>query len=560
MNDLTHMNRQDTGVRLDLLAIGIIAVVWILMAAITDPRGEFPLNDDWNYALSVRSLVQDGTFRMTFPTTMTLVTQVLWGALFCIPFGFSFTALRISTLVAGLGGLIAIYLLARELGVGRRMGLIAALTVAVNPIYFGLSNTFMTDVLFFALSAFSIYAFVRSLQRESSAGYVIGIILACLAVLLRQAALVLPVAFGLGHLLRHRVRLLRVVQAAIPSAAVGLSLVVYKWWLDATGRLPEFYNYQVGRAGGFFDQGSRIFEAFWHVLLAACVYLGLLLFPLLLVGFVARFRPWKLAVTAALALAFYLLIRPIGWMGGMPLYVGICHVLVPQGIGPITLPDIIRAHPNLSPLPQGFWLIITWISALGASMLVIHLLTGAQMLLRRSDMSQTARPLMAMMAAGCALCLAPALMLYFFVIIDRYYLPAIPFLIGAIVLIHRPPMKLGRVITAAIIVMLILGGTLSVGLTHDYLAWNRARWSALNDLVAKRVPPLEIEGGYEINGLCFLDSRYGGDWSNRFVDKKEALYAITFGPYPDYEPVKAYPYQNWIPPRQGRVFVMRRSW
>ena len=541
--------------RRDLLAIGIIAAVWVLMVAVVRPWGEFPLNDDWSYALSVRSLIQDGTFRMTFNTTMTLVTQVLWGALFCLPFGFSFTALRISTLVAGLGGLIAIYLLARELGAGRRITLIAALTMAVNPIYFGLSNTFMTDVPFVALSAFSIYAFVRSLRRESTASYILSIVLVCLAVLLRQAGLMLPVAFGLGYLVRHGIRLPRVVQAVIPSAAAVISLIVYQRWLDATGRLPEFYGYQINMANGFFTQGLRIFEAFGDVVLRACCYLGLFLFPLLLLVFVARVRGWKLVVTAALAVAFYVLMRLIGWMGGMPLYQGIGHVLIPQGIGPLTSPGA-----NPAPLPHWFWLIITWISALGASMLVIHLLMSAQMLLRRSDRSQADRPLMAMMAAGLVLCLGPVVMLYFFCILDRYFLPAIPFLIGAILLIDRPPMKLGRGITVAVVAILILGGTFTVGVTHDYLAWNRVRWPALNDLVAKGVSPLEIDGGYEINGLCFLDSRYGGDFSSRFVAKNEALYAITLGPYAGYRPVKAYPYQNWIPPRQGRVFVMRRSW
>jgi hypothetical protein len=35
---------------------------------------------------------------------MTRVFQIVWGALFCFPFGFSYTALRISTLTLGLVG------------------------------------------------------------------------------------------------------------------------------------------------------------------------------------------------------------------------------------------------------------------------------------------------------------------------------------------------------------------------------------------------------------------------------------------------------------------------
>lgn len=551
---------QRSGLHRDLPAIGVIVAVWVIMAAITGPRGEFPLNDDWSYALSVKWLVQDGVFRITYNTTMTLLTQVLWGALFCLPFGFSFTALRVSSLVAGLAGLIAVYLLARELGAERRIALIGALALAVNPIYFALSNTFMTDVPFFALSTFSIYAFARHLRRGSVAGYVTSIVLACLAVVLRQAALALPLAFAIGYLVKHGVRLPSVIRALVPSAAVGVSLIAYQRWLDVTGRLPEFNGLQMKMTMDFFHHGGEMLIALGDVLLKACVYLGLFLFPLLLAGLV-RMRGWKLAVIGALTLAFYLLMPSTGWMGGMPACQGVGHVLIPQGIGPLTSPDFMRANMhNLPPLPHWFWLTVTWISALGASMLVTRLLAGAPTLLRRPGDSETDRPLTAMMASGFVICLAPVVMLYFFCILDRYLLPAIPFAVGAIALLERPPQKLGGGILVAVVIILVLCGVFSVGVTHDYLAWNRARWSALNDVVAKGVSPSEIDGGYEIDGLCTLDSRYGGDWSRRFASKNQVLYAITLGPYPDYEPVKVYQYENWIPPRQGRVFVMRRSW
>lgn len=550
--------------RRELLAIGIVAAVWILMVAVTDPRGEFPLNDDWSYALSVRSLVQDGVFRMTYIVPMTLVTQVLWGALFCLPFGFSFTALRISTLTAGLGGLIGTYLLLRELGAGRRISLIGAMTVAVNPVYFSLANTFMTDVPFYALSVFSIYAFVKALKRESNAGYVLGIILACLATLLRQAGLVIPVAFGAAHLLRYGIRSRSALKAAIPAVVVGAALLSYQKWLAATGRTPDFYGLQVRNAMSFFSQGSEMFVALHIVVLAACVYLGLFLFPLLLPEFVARLRSlsrvWVSAGTAALALVFYALIRPIGWMHGMPLNDRTGNILTPQGIGPLTLSDVLRMHlPDPPPLPHGFWVTITVIGVLGAAMLVIHLVMSVKMLLCGPMKSDTDRPLIAMMGAGLVLSLAPIVMLYFFAYFDRYFLPLMPFLMGAVLLVARP-MKLGRVITAAAVATLILGGTISVGLTHDYLAWNRARWSALNDLTSQGVPPSDIDGGYEFNGLCSFDPQRGGDWGNPLTEKDGVGYIVTFGPYPDYDVVKTYRYRNWIRPRQGRVLVVRRGW
>jgi hypothetical protein len=49
--------------------------------------------DDWSYARAVQSLIQNGRLELTGFTSMPLIAHVFWGALFCFPFGFSFTAL-----------------------------------------------------------------------------------------------------------------------------------------------------------------------------------------------------------------------------------------------------------------------------------------------------------------------------------------------------------------------------------------------------------------------------------------------------------------------------------
>src|SRR3990172_4055803 len=123
----------------DLFALLAITAAWVAMALLVRPSGDFPLNDDWMYGWTVRSLVTEGTLRILPVTSPTLLAQALWGALFCLPFGFSFTALRISTLTLGLAGVLAVYLILREAGFGRRGATLGAMTVAVNPIYFVLS-------------------------------------------------------------------------------------------------------------------------------------------------------------------------------------------------------------------------------------------------------------------------------------------------------------------------------------------------------------------------------------------------------------------------------------
>src|SRR6187551_900227 len=84
----------------------LLGLIWICMVALTNPVGNFPLNDDWAYGYSVQRLLEQGHIRFSDWTGPNLFGQVLWGLLFCLPFGFSFTALRLSTAVLGLVGVL----------------------------------------------------------------------------------------------------------------------------------------------------------------------------------------------------------------------------------------------------------------------------------------------------------------------------------------------------------------------------------------------------------------------------------------------------------------------
>jgi hypothetical protein len=126
----------------ELGSIVLLTAAWVGLAILVDPRGEFSLNDDWAYALPVKAFVERGTIRFTFWQSMTLIAQVFWGALFCLPRGFSYLALRVSELTAGLAGVLGVYRLCRHAGAGTAPATLAALTLALNPIYFGPACTF----------------------------------------------------------------------------------------------------------------------------------------------------------------------------------------------------------------------------------------------------------------------------------------------------------------------------------------------------------------------------------------------------------------------------------
>src|SRR5438270_7742819 len=226
--------------RTDLLSLVLLSGLWISMSALVNPIGDFPLNDDWVYAYGVRSIVQGGRFELPGTGAPDVIAQAYWGALFCMPFGFSFTALRFSTLTLGWAGLIAFYLLIQEVAGNRWLALLGGLALATNPIYFGLAHTFMTEVPFVSLVIIALWLFVRGLKRNASVPLLAGIVITLIAILVRQFALLLLLAFGVAYLVKNGVKWKTLAVAIIPLAFGAGVHVAYQHWMIVTGRKPYF--------------------------------------------------------------------------------------------------------------------------------------------------------------------------------------------------------------------------------------------------------------------------------------------------------------------------------
>ena len=143
-----------------------IAVVALALAGVLRPFQDTPFIDDWVYSWSVQHLLETREFLFPELVGNPIAAQVLWGALFCLPFGFSLAALRVSTWVLGVLAVCALYLLVRECGGTRRAALTAAAVLGFYPVFFILSPTFMTDVPFLAAMLWSVLLFVRALHRR----------------------------------------------------------------------------------------------------------------------------------------------------------------------------------------------------------------------------------------------------------------------------------------------------------------------------------------------------------------------------------------------------------
>jgi len=535
-------------------------LLWLLMSLAAWPVGEFPLNDDWSYAGSVHGLVERGEFVLTGWTSMPLVAQAAWGALFCLPFGFSFLALRVSTLVLGLVGILATYGLAREAGASRNRACLLALLLAANPLYFVLANTFMTDVPFLATAVSSLFLLARGIRTRSPVLLAAGIATATVATLIRQVGVVIPVAFTIAWFFHNRRQgTARRIWIPVSSiVAVWGSLAVYEWWLRLSGRLPALYHEKTRELLARLSDPLASAPSCCGNLLASAAYLGPFLLPLmfLLQPLVVTRRKLNLAILAACGVTVAILVFSATLMP----FLG--NILYNIGLGPIRLRDVhLLKLAHWPAAPAWVQILVTVIAVAAGAYLLVRLA-----LLRRvkDDRGGTVvtNPAVILCAATAALYVLPLAMGSMF---DRYLVFLVP-LVGALISGGESTaaalcLRSRKAAGVAVLVVLAL---FSVGATRDYLAWNRARWAAADELIRQQnVPASQIDGGFEFNGWYGYDAAHPRglpeDGPTSWWWVKDAEYVIAMGPIPGYRTVSQYDFSRLIPPGHGAIVVLRKD-
>lgn len=202
-------------------ALAAMAVIlpWLAAVTATRPWVEATRDDDWAYALTVRHLLLHHEYRLHDWATANMPAQIAWGAAFCAAFGFSFAALRLSTLT-----LLALALLdlARRLRhAGLAPGDVSVLLAVVHgsPLVFLLSLTFMTDVPFLATFTLAAGAYGSALRNGSVRAMALASALAAAAILTRQFGVALPIAVAAVTLPDRGSRRLGAAGLALPCLA-----------------------------------------------------------------------------------------------------------------------------------------------------------------------------------------------------------------------------------------------------------------------------------------------------------------------------------------------------
>lgn len=479
----------------DWLNVALLAAVWIAAVFIVDPRGEFPLVDDWAWAASVRALVNEGTLRFSDWAAGNLVTHTLWGALFAWPLGASYLTLRIATLTMGFIGIVALYGWLRLIPVRPSIALLGAACLMANPIYFALSYSFMTDVTYAALQTLSMWLISQGLVAGAGSLAAWGWAVGLAALLARQTGMAIPLGHAGARLVRGGLNWRTLALAILPVLVFFAVQKGYVAGLAAFDRLPQQYGLQsdsiITRLQG--PVGKTVLEA---VLLLGCAffYLGFFSLPVSLVVWADELARFRLVRSRVIAIATFLTFSTVASVAiivferPMPIW---WDTITEWGIG------------NDAVGPWATWpyrYAFTWFSALGGTLgtsLVAMRLWSV--FTDRSDSGVTALKLFA--GLTFAVLLAP--ILFIADRFDRYFLPMVPCLI--VVLLASPGIgerlaRVARPVLAAAWVAVALTGAFSVLGTHDFLATKRAQATALERLTAQGVPRDRIDSGWSFNG------------------------------------------------------------
>jgi 4-amino-4-deoxy-L-arabinose transferase-like glycosyltransferase len=561
---------RERGRRRGMASLAALVGLALAVVVAVDPRGRFPLNDDWCYAEAVRNLLTLGEVRLVDWGSPALLTQLLWGAGFAAIWGFSFDVLRASTLVLGLVALLSLRGVMRELRAGPVLATFAAIALLATPLFVLLGHTFMTDVPFLGFSLASLWLLLRGLERDSRAATWCGLLLAVAATFVRQLGLALLVGFAVATLVRGWRRPRQWLIAWAPLAAGFALLKIYEAWLASRGTLPGAFRMQWMTIAQRLDVSRFDFLVFaltnaWRIGIEVGLFAAPLAAIWLLQSRSANGRR-RLIVIGAASLATLLIAwrgRLVPYFSNLVLDIG-CSA-PRQAVGPLTIRDgCLTPEPGLGLLRFAPRVALTWIGlvALGC------VLVAAFEAWRCSGTTRNAGAALADAPRRSSIALVLGTAASYWVVVssidvfDRYLLFLVPFALVALAASMRAQPAPTRTLSWVVGGALALGSLLwSVGAVQEYLDWNRARWRAITylarDLGAGRE---QIDGGFEYGGWLNFDARFrhdrrGSSWWWVVEDR----YAVAFAPIQGYEVLRRFPYRGWFGLVEDDIVALERS-
>ncbi len=550
-----------------------ILVCQAVLALAVWPQGEFALNDDWVYSLPVKHLLEGRGLVFTGYQWAAGVSNVLWGALFAAAFGFSQLVLRLSVVALSAAGSVALYLLARRLGMRRSVSLLAALALMCSPWSIVLTHSFMTDVPYVSSVVIAVCLGVVGTQRRSAPALVASSVVSTAALYARQMGVLVP----LGMLIpvwwgsppgepRSRRLLLAVALCGLPIISLAL--------------MPAFHH--IARNYGAVAPAARLNADVAGWAFKSIIYLGVFALPVIFALTSSRISFARGSAECAgtpLPLRAVLLTAAILGLGSVSAYV-IRGSLMPY------LDNIVTTHGSFGEneivagsraivLSTGIRVGLTAISVLAGATFLVCVLSGLWRSVSRQRCRGSVGPRLAELLGTPAAGLVGVAFLQWTATLamhshfDRYLLPIAPFAILALAgSLDMAKPRTGRVVAWGGI-GLVLVAAWGVTISRDQFVLHRAVWRAASSLVAHGVSPQHVEAGYEWDGWHAEDrfrtertrsaaSEYPEagvlPWYVRTFRDLEPMYVVALSPVRGYTVIGKVECRSEISPAGPRMF------
>lgn len=553
-------------------AVLLVLSLFLVSAAIVPTMTQVPVGDDWVYAVSVETLVEEGRMEILDLSVTTLIFQVWWGALFWVLFGEGFGSLRLSSVVLFFLSGIAFYSLLRDLGVVRNRSAFGTAIYLFNPLSYVLAFTFMTDPQFVATMVISVALYAKGLRpdKPSRTALLLGSFFAGLAFLDRQQGALIPFGATAYLVATKRIwfnkasipRFLEVV--AIPATMT----ILYYLWLWLIHGVPEQQDKFVQQA---LDAGvGGTWKLLRQMTYIESAYVGLFVLPITLVALISL--PQLLRARSGIgvaAFAGWIVIVVLGFvvftdegrkMPYISQYVGI------HGLGPT---DLQGGRPWLldgSSMGTARNL-VTWL-CIGSA-----LIFGLACCRKIGDIATPERAtagLIAMMGFWQVVGVMPPSFHFrnWIISVDRYLLPLLPFAVALMLWSLRDVrlfMPVGWLTIAIIGIYSVMG-------TRDHIVFQKATWDlARYANIEMGIPLTKLDGGASWDGYYLYEysdtygipqQSVGGPWwTNLFATATDSTYVVSGSPNvpADYAQVTRIEYSSWLHPDPVYLYLLQRN-
>jgi hypothetical protein len=538
--------------------------------------------DDGPYILVAKNLAATGHIHYNGWSAAMLCWQLYLGAALIKMFGFSFTTVRMSTLLVSLA---AAFLLERTLvrcGISERNSVVGTLALVLSPLYLLLSATFMSDIHGLFAIIVCLYGCLRALRASNDRAAIGWLCFAVAANVVcgtsRQLAWLGTLVMVPSTLWLLRAQR-RILLGGIAATLAGILFILGSmlWLKHQPYTLPE-----------------KLLSGHPRVVLVICRFVDFFLeIPFLLLPIMALFL---LAIRRS---SPRIIVIVLGLLGVFSLIASFVRYfpIHPYSLLEPTLGDWINetgGYGLVSGRQPVF--LVRGVRILLSAVSIGGLISLIALLVHSDGTSPAAEPSTGASWKELGVLLAPFTIIYIIllvsraiaisflydsVVLDRYALGLLIIVLVCVVRFYQERVQL-RLPFASVLLIGIMA-IYGIAITHNMFAFYRARVAIATELRQAGVPDTAVDGGWEHNMLVELKyASYINEWEIEkpagayvpiapppagdcptfWYDKTphiKAVYGISFDPTGCYGAAAFAPvqYTRWLARAPGTLYVVR---